>query len=145
MSVLSVFRSPRSGRRQVNGPDRRWISSAVAVALVALVAGAALAPEGSAAAAGTPTASGVLPPSQTPNGYSLADMSRLTAPFTASGNNAAFFPSTPFQILYTAQTQAIVPDCVTFVKRCGLTVTQAAGTVSNSFTVNAGTIFYVPV
>ena len=44
--------------------------------------------------------SGVLPASAKPFGYSLADMTRLLAVFTTSGNVEAFHPDTPFQILF---------------------------------------------
>jgi hypothetical protein len=48
-------------------------------------------------------------------------MSRLTALFTTSGNNPAYLPNTPFQILYVKSSQPSL------------------------FKVEAGTMFYVPL
>jgi hypothetical protein len=101
----------------------------------------------SAAATGGGTAADILPPFAQPYGYSLADMSRLTAAFTSSGNDPMYFPKTPFQILYTdASLVSTNEDCTTFAPLCGFTATQNSGTVfSNTFNVKPGTIFYVPV
>jgi hypothetical protein len=43
----------------------------------------------------------VLPPNAKPHGYSLSDMVRQSALFFSSGNNVAYYPDTPFQILFT--------------------------------------------
>jgi hypothetical protein len=59
----------------------------------------------------------VLPPSATPHGWSLDDMAEAVADFSITGNDPAFYPDTPFQIIY---------------RRAG-----------NSFTVEPGTYFYV--
>src|SRR6476659_5160909 len=64
----------------------------------------------------------VLPPNAEPHGYSLTDMTRAVARFNDSGNDPAYYPDTPFQILY--------------VNRPNHT---------GSFTVKPGTAFYVPV
>lgn len=61
----------------------------------------------------------VLPPSKTPLGYSLEDMAREMAYFDTSYNDLGYYPDTPFQILYTSDT--------------------------NTFTVKAGTPLFVPV
>jgi hypothetical protein len=123
---------------------------AAAAVLSVLVVSAWAAPPASAGSSG----SGVLPPSATPLGYSRADMTRLLAQFTASGNDPKFFPTTPFQILYTnpSQTQASLvtrdfkTPCDPKKQTCGLFVTEAPGyKVSNSFTVHAGKLFFVPV
>jgi hypothetical protein len=42
----------------------------------------------------------VLPPTAAPKGYSLRDMAAKVANFSISGNDVAFYPDTPFQILY---------------------------------------------
>jgi hypothetical protein len=60
-------------------------------------------------------------------------MTREVAVFTASGNNLAFSPDTPFQILYAANF-AVEPEGT------GLFI---QGT--NSFTVDPGTRFFVPI
>ena len=64
----------------------------------------------------------MLPPNAEPHDYSLTDMTRAVARFNDSGNNLAYYPDTPFQILY--------------VNRPNHT---------GSFTVKPGTTFYVPV
>jgi hypothetical protein len=61
----------------------------------------------------------VLPPNLTPFGYTLEDMAEELAYFSTSGNNLAYFPDTPFQILFNSAT--------------------------NTFTVKSGTLFFVPV
>ena len=61
----------------------------------------------------------VLPASATPSDYSLDDMATELALFSTSGNDLAHYPDTPFQILYISDT--------------------------NTFTVPAGTRFFVPV
>jgi len=61
----------------------------------------------------------VLPPTATPSGFSLDDMAAEMALFSTSGNDLLYYPDTPFQILYTSAT--------------------------NTFTVPAGTTFFVPV
>ena len=44
--------------------------------------------------------SNVLPANATPLGYSLDDMASLVANFSISGNDPAYYPDTPFQIIY---------------------------------------------
>jgi hypothetical protein len=61
----------------------------------------------------------VLPASATPSGYTLDDMAAELALFSTSGNKLAYYPDTPFQILYISDT--------------------------NTFCVPAGTRFFVPV
>ena len=61
----------------------------------------------------------VLPASATPRDFSLDDMATELALFSTSGNDLAHYPDTPFQILYISDT--------------------------NTFTVPAGTRFFVPV
>lgn len=61
----------------------------------------------------------VLPSTATPLGWSLDEMTAAVANFSISGNDLAYYPDTPFQIIY---------------RRPG-----------NSFTVKAGTYFYVNV
>jgi hypothetical protein len=61
----------------------------------------------------------VLPATATPSDYTLDDMAAEMALFSTSGNDLHYYPDTPFQILYTSAT--------------------------NTFTVPAGTRFFVPV
>jgi hypothetical protein len=61
----------------------------------------------------------VQPATASPAGYSLEDMAEAMAYFSTSGNDLDFYPNTPFQILYTSDT--------------------------NTFTVRTGTKFFVPV
>lgn len=42
----------------------------------------------------------VLPPTATPQGWSLDDMASAIANFSLTGNDPAFYPDTPFQIIY---------------------------------------------
>lgn len=51
---------------------------------------------------GSALASSVLPPSAHPHGWSLDRMTAALAQFSTSGNNPAYAPATPFQILATA-------------------------------------------
>jgi hypothetical protein len=61
----------------------------------------------------------VLPASSTPSDYTLDDMAAKMALFSTSGNDLHYYPNIPFQILYTSAT--------------------------NTYTVPAGTRFFVPV
>jgi hypothetical protein len=77
----------------------------------------------------------VLPSDATPHGYSLRDMAKAIALFTTSGNNSQYYPDTPFQILAEDTSTVIVTP-----SDGGIDVTGG-----NSFTVGAGTPFFVPV
>jgi hypothetical protein len=81
------------------------------------------------------TASPVLPPNAQPIGWNLERMTGALALFTASGNSPAYYPDTPFQILY-------VKDGAFQVKPLGdgLRITG-----SSTFTVRPGTKFFVPM
>ena len=61
----------------------------------------------------------VLPPTATPQGWSIDDMAAAVANFSISGNNLAYYPNTPFQIIYRHP--------------------------GNAFTVRPGTFLYVKV
>ena len=61
----------------------------------------------------------VLPPTATPKGWSIDDMASAVANFSISGNNLAYYPDTPFQIIYRHP--------------------------GNAFTVRPGTFLYVKV
>jgi hypothetical protein len=61
----------------------------------------------------------VLPPTATPLGWSIDDMGAAIANFSASGNDPAYYPDTPFQIIYRHP--------------------------GNGFTVKPGTFFFVKV
>jgi hypothetical protein len=78
----------------------------------------------------------VMPPTAKPKGFSLGDMALENAQFTTSGNKPAFFPATPFQILYY-DPQSLIS---TPVEGGGLLATG-----SNTFHVPTGTFFYVPI
>jgi hypothetical protein len=107
--------TPRVARRSVIG--------AVFAAIV-------LASSPAAAGCGT-----VVPGSARPHGWSLSRMTAALAQFSTSGNDPAFAPSTPFQVLYAAPGSFVtVPD------GCGL---DQSG--SNTFTVDAGRQYFVPV
>jgi probable HAF family extracellular repeat protein len=77
----------------------------------------------------------VLPATDSPDGYSLTDMARAIALFNTSGNNPAYYPNTPFQILY------VDPATESFTPSGGGVVE----TGTNSFVVAPDTQFYVPL
>ena len=115
----------REGRCGVRALKRMLVVAAAAGALISALAGSALA-----------TSSAVLPPAAKPLGWSLERMTGALAVFTASGNNPAFYPDTPFQVLYVRdgafQVQPLPPDGLRF-------------TGSSTFTVRPGTKFFVPM
>jgi hypothetical protein len=80
----------------------------------------------------------VLPPTANPSGYSLTDMIKALGQFQASFNNLQYYPSTPFQILFVSQTQALPLSCDNGKK--GVQVIGA-----NSFIVSSATQFFVPL
>lgn len=82
---------------------------------------------------GWTSAGGVMPASAKPHGYSLRDMTRATAPFTVHGNDPAYYPDTPFQILSLTDIN---------YETVGSGV-LATGT--SSFSVTPGTNFFVPI
>jgi hypothetical protein len=112
----------RCGIRTVK---RMLVLAAATAALCSAMASSALA-----------TSSPVLPPTAKPLGWSLERMTGALAVFTASGNNPAYYPDTPFQILYVKdgafQFEELPPD--------GLRITG-----SSTFTVETGTKFFVPM
>jgi hypothetical protein len=77
-----------------------------------------------ALAARVAQAGNVLPPGANSHGYSIDDMALEVANFSLSGNNLAYYPDTPFQILYR---QGNLQD----------------PTGSNTFHVEPGTPFYL--
>lgn len=108
---------------------RTAVRRAVVITL-ALLFGVATASPSAAKGGG-----GVLPAKARPHGYSLTQMGLETANFSLSGNDPDLLPDTPFQVLYVdPSTLAFVPD------NGGL---LATGT--NTFTVEVGTPFYVPL
>jgi hypothetical protein len=130
---MGVNTKPKDGGR-AQSPQGRCGLRAVKRMLVLAVAAGALcsALAGSALATSSP----VLPPAAKPFGWSLERMTRALAVFTASGNNPAFYPDTPFQVLYVRdgafQFEELPPD--------GLRITG-----SSTFTVRPGTKFFVPM
>ncbi|GAA3639416.1 hypothetical protein [Microlunatus ginsengisoli] len=77
----------------------------------------------------------VLPPDARPCGYSLSEMTRRLALFTTSGNDQAYYPRTPFQILYFDPATAQVDTSGDGWAFSG----------TNTFSVPAGTQFFVPL
>ena len=127
----------------------RRAPAAVAVLAVALIGVVGSGP----ASAGGGASGGVMPASAQPLGYSRADMTGLLALFTTSGNQPAYYPDTPFQILYVDPALSepfrvvasdLTAPCTSPAPPCGLFATQS-GPFSNSLTVPAGTRFFVPV
>jgi hypothetical protein len=102
----------------------------VVVGVVALSGGALVATPAQAKGGGV-----VLPARARPHGFSLSDMTKELALFSTSGNNAAFLPHTPFQVLYGD------PATITFTP-------EGSGLVesgTNTFAVHPGTMSFVPV
>ena len=75
----------------------------------------------------------IFPPNANPAGYSLERMAAEHALFTSSGNDPAYYPQTPFQVLF-ASSQHAAPE------GGGLVVTG-----ENTFDVDKGTRFYLPI
>ena len=77
--------------------------------------------------------SDVVPPNAHPAGYSLERMATEHALFVSSGNDPAYYPQTPFQVLF-ASSQHAAPEGDGFVV-----------TGENTFEVDKGTRFYLPI
>ena len=107
--------------------------SSVKRTLVLAAAAAVLCP--AMASSALATSSPVLPPDARPLGWSLERMTAALAVFTASGNDPANYPDTPFQILYVKDFADPEP-----VSGGGL---RFSG--SSTFTVRPGTKFFVPM
>jgi hypothetical protein len=60
----------------------------------------------------------VLPPSVRSHGYSLSDMASAVANFSISGNDPAWSPNTPFQIIYNrpGRTFTVTPGTTLYLK-----------------------------
>jgi hypothetical protein len=60
----------------------------------------------------------VLPPTAKPHGWTIDDMAAAVANFSISGNNLAYYPDTPFQIIYRHPGNAFTlkPGTFLFVK-----------------------------
>jgi len=71
------------------------------------------------AAAGAGNSGQVLPPSAEPHGYSIADMASAVANFSISGNDPAYYPQTPFQILYRKSNVQDPTGANTFIVKPG--------------------------
>jgi hypothetical protein len=83
----------------------------------------------------------VLPPNANPHGYSLDDMTLKMALFQTSGNQAQYYPQTPFQILHTdPDTPPTISNIVCPDSGEGILVTN-----HNAFVVRSGTPFFVPL
>lgn len=86
----------------------------------------------------------VMPPTARPHGYSLNDMTLKMALFQTSGNNPAYYPQTPFQVLYM-NFMAVPPthSDISCPAPNGGTGDLYSG--ANSFVVRSGTPFFVPL
>ncbi|MCC6367404.1 MAG: hypothetical protein IT165_28105 [Bryobacterales bacterium] len=86
----------------------------------------------------------VMPSTARPYGYSLNDMTLKMALFQTSGNNPAYYPQTPFQVLYI--NFMVSPPTRTDIS-CpapnGGTGDLYSG--ASSFVVRSGTPFFVPL
>ena len=60
----------------------------------------------------------VLPPTARPHGYSLDDMAAAVANFSISGNDPAYYPDTPFQIIHRrpGDTFTVAPGTFLYLK-----------------------------
>jgi len=60
----------------------------------------------------------VLPPAAKPHGWTLDDMDDAVAIFSISGNDPAFYPDTPFQIIYRrpGNTYSVEPGTFFYIK-----------------------------
>ena len=85
------------------------------ILIPALLAGLALFTATLNASAGS---GNVLPPSAKTHGYSLDDMASAVANFSISGNDPAYYPDTPFQIIYTrpGRTFTVKPGTTLYLK-----------------------------
>lgn len=152
VSAAPIRQKPRAGTTRALGRPARHGLRRVAVALVAFLGFSAWGSHAVSADSGDARGSGVLPPAATPEGYSRADMARLLGQFTTSGNDSTYYPRTPFQVLYVDPARAEPPinvtssfaPCSSPTPPCGLLFTQS-GKFSNSFKVDRGTRFFVPV
>lgn len=111
--------------RRTGSRARRAILGAIVLCTLAL----------STQAIGASGGGTVLPAQAKPHGYSLGDMNKATALFSTSGNSAADYPNTPFQLLYVDPSKVTTtPD------NCGI-----FNTGTFPFSVKSGTPFYVPL
>jgi hypothetical protein len=101
-------------RRPIGRPSGGRLGTLGARTLLAGWLGLAASPFSAVAGSGQ-----VLPPTATPHGWSIDDMAAAVANFSISGNNLAYYPETPFQIIYRHP--------------------------GNAFTVPPGTFLYVKV
>ena len=109
-------------------PVRRML-----VLFAATMAAIPFAPAGPAAASGS---NPVLPPDARPFGWSLERMTGALALFTASGNDPANYPDTPFQILHVKREDGFQSTPV----GDGFRITGAS-----TFRVRPRTLFFVPM
>ncbi|MBS1830602.1 MAG: hypothetical protein JST93_35205 [Acidobacteria bacterium] len=86
----------------------------------------------------------VMPATAKPHGYSLDDMTLKMALFQTSGNAPAYYPQTPFQVLY--MNFAAGPPAMSEIS-CPAPNggTGALFSGANSFVVRPGTPFFVPL
>jgi len=84
----------------------------------------------------------IVPASAKPANYSLEDMAKLLALFDTSFNDPAYYPKTPFQILYgNPKITTVTPKtCPQPPGGTGILVTGG-----NTFVVKPGTQFFVPL
>ena len=122
-----------------------------AIAVLVTIGVAIAVPHGGATADGRGRSARVLPPSAAPLGYTREDMTGLLALFTTSGNDPAYYPDTPFQILHTAPGGAQFAfetrdgeACEPPSPGCGLSFSDV-GALANRFEVSSEQPFFVPV
>lgn len=84
-------------------------------AITAVVLGLAILSTTASARAGSGQ---VLPPTAHPHGYTLDDMAAAVANFSISGNDPAYYPDTPFQIIYRrpGNTFTVAPGTFLYLK-----------------------------
>lgn len=93
---------------QTRNPSRPMLAATLLVGL-AMIASTLPASAGSG---------NVLPPSAKTHGYSIEDMASAVANFSISGNDPAFYPDTPFQIIYNrpGRTFTVAPGTTLYLK-----------------------------
>jgi len=82
----------------------------------------------------------VLPPGANPHGTTLADMAEKLALFDSSGNNLAYYPATPFRILFQDPAKQTVAPVV--CQESGQGYRFMGG---NTFVASPGQAFFVPL
>ena len=85
----------------------------------------------------------VLPSSARPHGYSLDAMASAVANFSITGNDPAFYPDTPFQIIYRSASNAFTVKPGTFLYVKFFFVNDAAPTIGDFPADKSGVAEYI--